>query len=253
MSSAAKLAANTANAQHSTGPRTDEGKAASSQNATKTGLFSTADFIRPGEEAIHAELNASLHADLAPVGTLELAFVDEIRRALWRLRRCGEIEAGFVSADLASPIPDPMQNEATAQLQLSVDRARAQSHRLLQRSMNELRRLQTERHFRNEFIEGKRWPINLGLCEWRTVVQSVGDKTVTRLRQNKLAVVESELRFRPRMPEIIANSSLTGSKAAEMPGAKRTQLARNATCPCGSGEKYKRCCGEEAPPFLNAA
>ena len=26
---------------------------------------------------------------------------------------------------------------------------------------------------------------------------------------------------------------------------------RNAPCPCGSGEKYKRCCGAAAPPVLN--
>lgn len=25
---------------------------------------------------------------------------------------------------------------------------------------------------------------------------------------------------------------------------------RNAPCPCGSGEKYKRCCGKSAPPAL---
>lgn len=32
--------------------------------------------------------------------------------------------------------------------------------------------------------------------------------------------------------------------------AKRTQLARSAPCPCGSGEKFKRCCGRTAPPLL---
>jgi hypothetical protein len=27
-------------------------------------------------------------------------------------------------------------------------------------------------------------------------------------------------------------------------------IPRNASCPCGSGEKYKRCCGHGAPPVL---
>jgi uncharacterized protein YchJ len=31
------------------------------------------------------------------------------------------------------------------------------------------------------------------------------------------------------------------------------QTARNAPCPCKSGEKYKRCCGKNAPPVLNRA
>ena len=26
-------------------------------------------------------------------------------------------------------------------------------------------------------------------------------------------------------------------------------VARNAQCPCGSGGKYKRCCGRQAPPL----
>jgi uncharacterized protein YecA (UPF0149 family) len=28
---------------------------------------------------------------------------------------------------------------------------------------------------------------------------------------------------------------------------------RNAACPCGSGNKYKRCCGKDAPPVLTNA
>ena len=28
---------------------------------------------------------------------------------------------------------------------------------------------------------------------------------------------------------------------------------RNAPCPCGSGAKYKRCCGPKAPPVLGKA
>jgi uncharacterized protein YecA (UPF0149 family) len=31
------------------------------------------------------------------------------------------------------------------------------------------------------------------------------------------------------------------------------QTARNAPCPCNSGEKYKRCCGRTAPPLRQAA
>jgi hypothetical protein len=34
---------------------------------------------------------------------------------------------------------------------------------------------------------------------------------------------------------------------------KPNQTPRNATCPCGSGTKYKRCCGKNAPPVLNRA
>ncbi len=32
----------------------------------------------------------------------------------------------------------------------------------------------------------------------------------------------------------------------------KTQLGRNEPCPCGSGKKYKRCCGKDAAPKLGA-
>ncbi|MCC6586109.1 MAG: SEC-C domain-containing protein [Bryobacterales bacterium] len=31
------------------------------------------------------------------------------------------------------------------------------------------------------------------------------------------------------------------------------EVGRNSPCPCGSGQKYKRCCGVNAPPILNYA
>jgi hypothetical protein len=48
--SAAQLAANAANALHSTGPRTPEGKTRSSQNASKHGLTARQVVIAPGEQ-----------------------------------------------------------------------------------------------------------------------------------------------------------------------------------------------------------
>ncbi|MFN7933748.1 MAG: SEC-C metal-binding domain-containing protein, partial [Bryobacteraceae bacterium] len=32
---------------------------------------------------------------------------------------------------------------------------------------------------------------------------------------------------------------------------KPESTPRNAPCPCGSGHKFKRCCGRNAPPALN--
>jgi len=34
------------------------------------------------------------------------------------------------------------------------------------------------------------------------------------------------------------------------PAAAPSQVPRNAACPCGSGVKFKRCCGASAPPVL---
>ncbi len=45
---------------------------------------------------------------------------------------------------------DPMQLDTTAKIQLSVDRARSQAHRPMHKCTAELRKLQTERIYRNE-------------------------------------------------------------------------------------------------------
>ena len=59
--------------------------------------------------------------------------------------------------------------------------------------------------------------------------------------------------------EIHHNSSLSSEKQTdesdeteESGDAQAThQTPRNALCPCGSGAKYKRCCGKNAPPVLS--
>jgi transposase len=33
--------------------------------------------------------------------------------------------------------------------------------------------------------------------------------------------------------------------------SRDTFVARNAPCPCGSGDKHKRCCGKHAPPHVD--
>jgi uncharacterized protein YecA (UPF0149 family) len=42
-------------------------------------------------------------------------------------------------------------------------------------------------------------------------------------------------------------------KAPLQPAVVLSDTARNAPCPCGSGNKYKRCCGTHAPPQLGRA
>jgi SEC-C motif len=205
MSSAAQFAANLGNAQASTGPRTETGKAKSAKNAITFGLFS-GDFIRPGEEEGYAALHTGLIHQLAPGSLLEDILVEEIHRATWRLRRCGEVESHLVIRldDRESYIFDPMETseESAIRIQKSVDRARSQAHRLLHKCTAELRKLKAERK------ADKAVPTPINSAE-KTVIQQ------------------------------------TRSQEAGTP--------RNAPCPCGSGQKHKRCCGRNAPAVLNAA
>ncbi len=78
---------NRANAQHSTGPRTPEGKARASMNAVKHGLFS-AEVLLPGEdpalfESLRTEYAKSFHAETEQ----ELSLVQEIVACRHRIHR----------------------------------------------------------------------------------------------------------------------------------------------------------------------
>ena len=66
-----QIAANRANAQLSTGPRTDAGKSAASRNATRHALTSKNLIILPGQEDDFAELEVGLRSKLIPDGPLE--------------------------------------------------------------------------------------------------------------------------------------------------------------------------------------
>jgi len=136
MSTAAQILANRQNAERSHGPVTAEGRARVSQNATKFGLFSVANFVRPEERDIFNEFESGYFAELAPDSSLEETLAREIIHAAWRLRRC---------ADLEIAPPEDLTDEEVDRLQISIDRARAAAQRTFHRSLKELRRLQAER------------------------------------------------------------------------------------------------------------
>src|SRR5580658_5183262 len=147
MSTDAQIAANRINAQASSGPRTAAGRSRVSRNAISSGLYSSRDFVRPEEHDLYAEFCAGFEINLAPEGAVEQTLAAEIIHAAWRLRRCSVVEAAMTCVEDGES--DPMLDHPQQQ---PVDRARAQAHRLFHRTTAELRRIQTERQFRNEFL-----------------------------------------------------------------------------------------------------
>jgi hypothetical protein len=217
----------------STGPKTEAGKAKSSRNAIRTGLYAARDFVRPDEEEEYAQTLIKLMDELTPEGTMEQTFATEIMGATWRLRRCRLVEEAFsYIEDLDF---DPMVDERTEKQQKSVDRARAQSHLILRRSIAELCKLQTARHLRNPTPEGVRYT--------REELKAIAKADVEAiLAERKLSSFCKPGETPPPAPQPAASFC-----------EKPKFTPRNAPCPCGSGDKYKRCCGKNAPPVLNRA
>jgi hypothetical protein len=100
-SSPAKLAANRSNALRSTGPRTPAGKARSSKNALRHGVYSALPVI-PGLEwredwDTH---RLGIFKSLVPEGGLEDALAERVALCLWRLTRVHRYETAITSVGL---------------------------------------------------------------------------------------------------------------------------------------------------------
>jgi len=139
--SPARQLANAANARRSTGPRTDPGKARSSQNARTHGL--TARHLNlPEEEREEFELLlAEYRADSQPQGPIQETLFHELVLAAWNLRRIGRMEAALYAL-----VPDPLELAQNEDPFRKFDRLETHRSRILSvyvRSLRELRALQT--------------------------------------------------------------------------------------------------------------
>ena len=93
MSSRRRSAANRRNAQHSTGPKTPEGKAASAQNATTHGLSSSFTVLPHEDHDAYAQLLDTLAREHAPANEHEKFLVTRMAESRWRLDRTHRFEA----------------------------------------------------------------------------------------------------------------------------------------------------------------
>jgi hypothetical protein len=141
MISEARAAANAANAQHSTGPRTEAGKARSSRNAVSHGLCSQQNFIMPGEESDFAAMHDTLLDQLAPAAGLEMYQFEIALHASWSLRRCRRIENALFEKSGPEALLDPQFAKSFACLQ----RYEAHHQRSFDRALRNLRTFQAER------------------------------------------------------------------------------------------------------------
>ena len=110
MATNAQIAAAVANAQHSTGPRSPDGKAASSMNATKLGLFAQSPIL-PGEDPKElAALTRDYLDEYKPKTPTERALLDDLVLADWFKRRYRRIETEIINARFAA-LPEEERNQ----------------------------------------------------------------------------------------------------------------------------------------------
>jgi hypothetical protein len=103
MSSPNRVEINRANAQHSTGPKTEAGKQRSSLNALRHGLTSQI-VVMPTEELEAYQLHLkSFTEEYDPKGATESNLVQALADASWRLNRVVALETNLLTCESESP------------------------------------------------------------------------------------------------------------------------------------------------------
>ncbi len=148
MATEAQVAANRRNAEHSTGPRTPEGKRRVSRNAITHGL-DCREVVLPGEDrAGFDQYRQAMLADHLPVGAEEQDCLERMVACQWRIQRTWRAEAqihaqagrrlGF-PADAGTVVLFDQQNEKGFAY---LDRKEANLSRIYERSSRRLQSLQ---------------------------------------------------------------------------------------------------------------
>ena len=106
MASPAQINANTLNAQLSTGPRSEPGKAATKLNAFKHGLTAGTVVLPTEDMEAYQQFSAAIRASFEPVGALEDQLAQLIADTHWRLNRIITLETNIFALAQLEPAPD---------------------------------------------------------------------------------------------------------------------------------------------------
>jgi hypothetical protein len=137
MSSPQQITANQANAQFSTGPRTEAGKTASAQNSLKHGLSAKYVPLSPEERPLFERLEADLRSQINPQGAIQEILFRDLTAAAWKLNIIDHLLASFnmtTAMFLADEIPDRVRK---------LLRHKADQNRAFHRAYRLLQELQT--------------------------------------------------------------------------------------------------------------
>jgi hypothetical protein len=175
MASQAQLDANRANAQNSTGPKTEEGKAKSSANAHRHGLLSASGaYFTEAEQRDYEELENNLLKECLPGSELEHQAFLRYAFNTYQVMRAQRLEVEAQDNFL----DNPGDEKYFAQMERMV-KITGMLERRADKALNELRRLQRDRisaldiHNELYLLEKKvPLPLTLPVAEMRKTKQS---------------------------------------------------------------------------------
>ena len=119
MATEKQIAANRANAQKSTGPRTEEGKSKSRMNAKRDGITGQVITLSAEDLPVFEKLKAELIADLAPQTVMERKLASSIAWDTWRLDRIRAAEMNIFALAADNPDEDEPDDDPALQSAIS--------------------------------------------------------------------------------------------------------------------------------------
>ena len=153
-------AANRANAQHSTGPRTEAGKQRSALNATRHGLTGQTIVLPSDDLDAYQERVRKFFADYQPHGESEKQLVQTLADTAWRLSRIVALENNLLTLGTLEHEDSIDTDDPRVRTALAMAKAyREQSHvianlgtheqrlnRVFEKALKQIRELQAQRH-----------------------------------------------------------------------------------------------------------
>jgi hypothetical protein len=136
MPSMDQIIANLANAQHSTGPKTEKGKHRTRLNAYRHGLTGQICLLTAEEQQAFDQHCTGIRESLQPVGALETELAQSIAEDHWRLKRARAIETGIFAAGVLGQLGHPYGGIREDAAQVPIDEALSKAHTWIAKSEN---------------------------------------------------------------------------------------------------------------------
>jgi hypothetical protein len=212
MSTEAQIRANQENAQHSTGPKTETGKAASSLNNFQHGLTGTAFYFIHGEDPEQFDhVLTGLRSEHQPTTITESILVENMARAYWlsqRALRCQH--ACFSDASLT-------MEEQSRRLALFL-RYQTTHDRAFRNALNDLLKLRSERRKAEiGFVSQKQKEAIISLrqsAENRRQERHKWDVLLAEAKVDHQIILNSNLELDRKLAGAAQNDTLEARKAA---------------------------------------
>ncbi len=237
-STAAQIAANTENAQHSTGPRTGEGKSTAARNNFRHGLTGDFAVLDWEDEDAFSRLQTRMLCEHAPQGPTETVLVDNIVRHQWLLQRAFRLQENCFDSQTGD-CHRPDRLALYIRYQTTNERAFHKCLAELKKLQNERRKLQTSQVIEEIGFESQN----------RSIAAAAAEKRRSELHEIRLELLKTKLAGVQTAASVPPNRHHPRPEAPPS-RSRNSVVVLNASCILRTGSLFHQIL--ESPPSNSA-